>query len=343
MKEAHKDNLLAWAFVVLALVAIYFFIGVSFHNWLAQMLCTLIALGLYAKSYQYGFKSLMMVMLTSVTLFITLTISLGAPIETDSPLAVPLVLNVWVLALISFVGAIIFGVIYTRWTFKDRYSLLLLLLFVLVWCILALNVKYYEDWKLENYLTVPFILLVALSYRWFRFSDTSYTLIFIYSVLHIVGSHYTYSEVPLGFWMQHVFELSRNHYDRIVHFAFGFLLAYPMREFVKRVADAKGVWSYYIPIDIVFALSALYEIIEWLVAVVFGGDLGVAYLGSQGDLWDAQKDMLAAGIGSIIAMTVTGMIVIYYNARGFWREFRESLSIKRKRPLGEQAIARLHK
>jgi putative membrane protein len=114
-----------------------------------------------------------------------------------------------------------------------------------------------------------------------------------------------------------------------------------MREVFKRIGQSKGIWSLWIPIELVLALSCIYELMEWGVAVIFGGDLGVAYLGSQGDIWDAQKDMLNAGIGALAAMITTSFFIIYYNSKGFWSEIRDSLSIKDKEPLGEVALAKL--
>ena len=138
--------------------------------------------------------------------------------------------------------------------------------------------------------------------------------------------------------MQDVFEMARNHYDRIVHFSFGFLLAYPIREMTIRISDAKGFWAYWFPVEFVLAFSAIYELMEWAVAIVFGGDLGIAYLGTQGDVWDAQKDMFNAGIGAMIAMLVVFLIVWYYRRGKFWEELWDSLRVKSKKALGEEAL-----
>jgi putative membrane protein len=162
-------------------------------------------------------------------------------------------------------------------------------------------------------------------------------------VLHVMGSHYTYSEVPLGYWMSEFFGLERNHFDRVVHFSFGFLWAYPMREIFRRIADAKGFWAFWIPVELVLALSCVFELIEWVFAVIFGGDLGIAYLGTQGDIWDAQKDMALAGLGSIIAMLITAGIIIYLDRKNFFREFKESFKVKSKAILGEVALEKMIK
>ena len=120
-----------------------------------------------------------------------------------------------------------------------------------------------------------------------------------------MGAHYTYSLVPYDAWVEALTGRTlssltgweRNHFDRLVHFSYGLLLAYPAREVFLRVADVRGFWGYYLPLDVVMATSMLYELIEWGAASVFGGDLGVAYLGTQGDPWDAQKDMALATAG----------------------------------------------
>ena len=133
--------------------------------------------------------------------------------------------------------------------------------------------------------------------------------------------------------------LTRNHFDRLVHFSYGLLMAYPMRELFLRVADARGFWGYFLPLDLTLSTSAIFELFEWAAAELFGGDLGVAYLGSQGDIWDAQKDMALAGLGAAIAMTIT-LLVNRRLQRDFNREWSQSLQVKRRLPLGEIELAR---
>ena len=147
----------------------------------------------------------------------------------------------------------------------------------------------------------------ALTYRRFPLSDVSYMAITAFMMLHAVGAHYTYAEVPLGDWAKEAFGLSRNHFDRVVHFSFGLFLAYPIREVFLRLVHAKGFWAYYFPLDVTLAFSAIYEIIEMLVAVVIAPSAGDAYLGTQGDIWDAQKDMALAGCGALLCMLITAI------------------------------------
>ncbi|HSR72017.1 MAG TPA: DUF2238 domain-containing protein, partial [Kiloniellales bacterium] len=128
--------------------------------------------------------------------------------------------------------------------------------------------------------------------------------------------------------------------DRFVHFAYGLLLAYPIRELFLRVADARGFWGYFLPLDLTMSTSMLFELIEWAAAEVFGGDLGIAYLGTQGDVWDAHKDMALASLGALIAMTAT-LTVNARLQRDFAREWRDSLRLKRAAPLGEERLSRM--
>src|SRR5207237_3002728 len=136
----------------------------------------------------------------------------------------------------------------------------------------------------------------------FRPSSLSYTLIALYLVLHLIGGHYDYNNVPFGETLARWFGSERNCYARLVHFSFGFLLAYPMRELFHRIAHVRGFWGYFLPLDMTLALSAVYEIIEWSVAALADPSAGATYLGAQGDEWDSQKDMALAGLGALIAM-----------------------------------------
>ena len=132
-------------------------------------------------------------------------------------------------------------------------------------------------------------------------------------------------------------------YDRLVHFSFGFLLAYPVREIFVRLAQVRGFWSYYLPLDVTLSFSALYEIIEWTIARVVNPSAGAAYLGTQGDEWDAQKDMAVAGLGALLAMLIIAAIVARYD-QNFWREFRDSFRLRKDdKPLGEVKLRELRR
>lgn len=181
----------------------------------------------------------------------------------------------------------------------------LLLWYGLLWTWLAIAPVNRRDWLLENLLTFALMLLLTLTYRRFQFSTLSYCLITFFMTLHAVGAHYTYAEVPLGFWLQDLLSLSRNPFDRIVHFAYGALLVYPMREILMRLAGVRGLWSYYLSVGSILAQSGLFEVVESIVAALVSPELGNAYLGTQGDQWDAQKDMAAALGGAALAMGFT--------------------------------------
>jgi len=191
----------------------------------------------------------------------------------------------------------------------------LLLWYAALWIFLAISPVDRSDWALENILAMAFVLVLILTYRRFLFSDLSYVLITIFLTVHAVGAHYTYSQVPLGFWLKDALGLSRNHYDRIVHFAFGLLMHYPIREMTIRRAAVREPWSYVVAIAIVQACSDLFEIIEAVVAQIVAPDLGNAYLGTQGDPWDAQKDMAAAFSGAVVAAGLTLAIPRSYSPK----------------------------
>jgi len=217
----------------------------------------------------------------------------------------------------------------------SRYHKILVLVFVAVWIWSAIHPKFPHDWLLENILVLIFVPIIILLGRYLKLSNVSYTLITVFMILHVVGSHYTYTEVPFGFTLQRWLGTDRNMYDRLVHFCFGFLLAYPVREVFMRVARARGFWSFFLPLDLTLSLSAVYEIIEWQAAARVDPAAGLAFLGSQGDIWDAQKDMLLAGLGAALAMLIVALVNWRYNP-AFLREMRQSLTISpHDGPLGE--------
>lgn len=195
-----------------------------------------------------------------------------------------------------------------------------------------------NDWLLENVLVVVFVGAMFASYRKLTLSRTAYTLIFLFLALHLVGAHYTYSQVPYDRWfasltgrsLNGLLNWERNNFDRVVHFAYGLLLAYPIREIFQRVIRLRGFWSYFFPLDIAMSTSMLYELIEWAAASFFGGELGQAYLGTQGDVWDAHKDMALASLGALIAMLITAGINLR-SQRDFAAEWNESLRVKHSR------------
>ena len=230
----------------------------------------------------------------------------------------------------------------------NNYLILLTALFSVEFIYLAINPHNRQDWALENFLVLILLGVLFSTSARFPLSRISYTLIFIFLAIHEIGAHYTYSEVPYEAFFQSSFHFSlngllgweRNNFDRIVHFLYGLLLAYPMREFYFRIADAEGFWGYFLPLDFTMSSSMLYELFEWAAAEIFGGDLGVAYLGTQGDIWDAHKDMLLASLGALLALLLTMCLNIYLQ-NDFAREWSRSLDVKHPEPMGEDEIARL--
>jgi putative membrane protein len=216
--------------------------------------------------------------------------------------------------------------------------------------VLAIHPASRSTWLMENVLVVGMIALLAATYRSFRLSRVSYTLIFLFLAMHEIGSHYTYSLVPYDAWCQRFFGFSpnealgveRNHFDRAIHFSYGLLLAYPIREVFLRIVDLRGFWGYALPLDVAMSTSMIYELIEWTVVAVFGGELGQEYLGTQGDIWDAHNDMALASLGALVAMLITGALNAWLQ-RDFADEWIESLRVKNSRPLGEDEIRRLLK
>lgn len=196
-----------------------------------------------------------------------------------------------------------------RTPFRTNYWLMtFIVVFMAIWVSTFLGTSDMSNWLLENTLVFLFLGFLLLTHRKYQFSDLSFLLICIYLCLHVYGSKYTYAENPLGYWLKDQLHWSRNHYDRIVHFSFGFLLAYPMREMFLRWLRYPRWVSWLLPIEITLSVSAFYELIEWAVADVFFPAQGDAYLGTQGDIWDAQKDIFLAFLGAIIATTIVSLI-----------------------------------
>lgn len=196
---------------------------------------------------------------------------------------------------------------------KNIWLLSFSLIFLLVWISSLVGTTDIYNWMLENALSFLFLIFLISTYKKHQFSDLSYFLICIYLCLHVYGSKYTYAENPFGYWLMDVFDTSRNHYDRIVHFGFGFLLAYPMREMFLKWLNFPNWVAWVLPIEITLSISAFYELIEWAVADLFFSDLGDAYLGTQGDIWDAQKDVFLAFLGAIVATSLVSVIKKTFN------------------------------
>ena len=187
---------------------------------------------------------------------------------------------------------------------KLIYTLLGLTLLLLIWS--AINPFEYFTWFLEVLPAVIGVIILILTFHKFRFTNFVYTLIFIHCAILIIGGHYTYAEVPLFDWIQETFNQTRNNYDKVGHFAQGYVPAMITRELLIRKSVVNTTsWLNFIVVCIAMAISVTYEFIEWAVSIGTG-DGGDAFLGTQGYIWDTQSDMLYATIGAIIALIMFG-------------------------------------
>ncbi|GGP94187.1 DUF2238 domain-containing protein [Shewanella ulleungensis] len=218
-----------------------------------------------------------------------------------------------------------------------RYFLLLSIIFIIEFIVISINPYNRADWALENVLVVLSVIFVVFTYKKCPLSRLSYSLRFIFMSLHEIGSYYTYSNVPYDEFLLSYFNVSlneymgwnRNNFDRLIHFAYGFLLAYPVRDLYCKIAAVKGFWSYFTPLNLIMSTSMLYELVEWGAAEVFGGELGMAYLGTQGDIWDAHKDMALASLGGLLAMVIT-LLIHSRIQKDFREQWRLSLTVNNK-------------
>jgi putative membrane protein len=185
---------------------------------------------------------------------------------------------------------------------KLIYTLLVLVILLLIWS--AINPYEYFTWFLEVLPAIVGVIILIATFNKFRFTNFVYILIFIHCAILIIGSHYTYAEVPLFDWFQEVFNQSRNNYDKVGHFAQGFVPAMITREILIRKNVINNMsWLSFIVVCIAMAISVTYEFIEWAVSLGTG-DGGDAFLGTQGYIWDTQSDMLYATVGAIIALII---------------------------------------
>lgn len=188
---------------------------------------------------------------------------------------------------------------------RDWFPLFLLALYGGVFVILAVAPYARDIWFAENFPIVAIVaILIILYIRGVRFSNLSYLLMSVLIFMHTVGGHYTFERVPFE-WFNNFFGFERNNYDRIAHFSVGFY-AYPIAEMLSRYALVKNrLLLYLFPLFAIVTVAAFYEIIEWLFAVMNDPEAGGAFLGSQGDEWDAQKDMLADTLGAVTALLLS--------------------------------------
>lgn len=193
----------------------------------------------------------------------------------------------------------------------QRYIAVLAVLYLALSIPLGIAPYERQAWTLEHVVVAMGLFLLLTTYRAFPLSRASYTLIFVFLCFHEIGAHHTYSRVPYDEWftaltghpLNPILGLERNHYDRAIHFLYGLLLAWPYREFFLHAvrSNPPPFWSYLLPLTLTIATSVVYEFIEWIAVLIFGGELGMAFLGTQGDVWDAHNDTLCATTGALIA------------------------------------------
>jgi len=192
---------------------------------------------------------------------------------------------------------------------RKRYLQALFWVFIVIWVALGIKPVYRSDWFLENilvFLALPFTLYV---HRKSPLTAFSYTLIFIFLVLHSIGAHYTYSEVPAGRMFSDWAGWERNHYDRLVHFLFGFLLTMPVFELLRKKVSRKVGAIFVFACCVVVLIGVLYELMEWAAAIVVAPEAGTAFLGTQGDEWDAQKDLLLNFLGAVASVVFLPIVL----------------------------------
>ena len=195
-------------------------------------------------------------------------------------------------------------------TREMRYPALLLAILLAWTAALGIAPHFRQDWLLENLLVLFSIPVLVLTYRRLRFSNAAYTCLFAFFMLHEVGAHYTYSLVPYDAWGRALLGVSvdgllgfeRNMFDRAVHLLYGVLVTPAAVELFAEKAPPVGIWRFLMPLFFMNSHAVIYETVEWLAAEAFGGELGAAYLGTQGDVFDAQKDMALAFAGATVTI-----------------------------------------
>ena len=193
----------------------------------------------------------------------------------------------------------------TRPFTENRFLQIVVTAYALVWIASAINPLDWLVWGLENILVAVLVVILLMTYRRFSFSNLSYLLIALYLSLHAIGTHTGYAQTPIGFWLKEILGLARNPYDRIIHFSFGLLLAYPFYELVVRTGNLRRWAAHWSPVSIILAASVGFEVMESLIAEIVSPGTGPAWLGAQGDEWDMQFDLAAALLGALAIMPFT--------------------------------------
>ena len=193
-------------------------------------------------------------------------------------------------------------------TRSAREPLILLVLMAVALAVSGIHPFDPTTWVLEVAPILIGVPILIATYRRFPLTPLLYRLLFLHALILMLGGHYTYAKVPLGFWVRDLLGLARNHYDRLGHFAQGFVPAILAREvLIRRTPLRRGGWLFFLVTCVCLAFSATYEFIEWWSAVI-GGSAADAFLGTQGDVWDTQWDMFLALIGALVAQLLLGKV-----------------------------------
>lgn len=192
---------------------------------------------------------------------------------------------------------------------RNKPLQLMIIIFILFFGLMAFSPTDRSLWYAYNITPTIIILILAFTYKRFRFSNLSYLLMLVFFCLHTYAAHFTYEGTPLDDWLKTTFHTKRSHYDQVVHFAFGFFIAFPFLEILKSKVKLHGIWSYVLPVIVVLGFSAFFEILEMLAALVAGPSGEAKFVGMQGDIFDTQKDMALGLLGGIVSMGILAWII----------------------------------
>ena len=186
----------------------------------------------------------------------------------------------------------------------STYQLFIVGFVVLLLLLSGFRARNLRAWRLDVQAFFFVLILIYIGSIFFEMSPFSYILMAMFAVIHIIGSKFSYINVPFGYTLGRIFHIHRNIYDRLVHFSFGLLFTYPSYEVFSGNLGLDGISAYYIPFSHILALSAVFEIFEWVRAANLKPDLAEEFIGMQGDIWDSSKDIASAGVGSLIVTAV---------------------------------------
>ncbi len=188
---------------------------------------------------------------------------------------------------------------------KQKENVIQLAVFTVALILSAIKPFEFSTWAMEAAIPIAATIFLIVIYRKVTLSRTAYWLLLAFFLIHLYAAHYSYSATPIGNWFQETFSMARNNYDRVVHFLFGFLLVMIVREFLIRTTPLKNsIMLFTLSTCVIGTLGVIYELVEWVAALIFDPDGGGAFLGAQGDIWDAQWDLFLALLGAILGQWI---------------------------------------